>query len=88
MVIHQLHGCDSVYVQSVTIHERFQEQTVWKGEVEVFDLRNHADSNRCFAWSYNSDGGGEQIVTVLEKPPIVTAELAVRAAIVDQYRKK
>jgi hypothetical protein len=38
LVIHHMHGCDSRHVESVPVHEVFRGQTVWRGEVEVFDL--------------------------------------------------
>jgi hypothetical protein len=87
MVIHQLHGCDSVYVESVPVREVFKGKTVWDGAVEVFSLRNHATSPRCYAWSYKTEADGERMVAVLEKPPVVSPELAVRAAIASQYKK-
>ena len=36
--IQDLHGCDSVWVAAVPVHEAFEGLTVWDGEVHVFDL--------------------------------------------------
>ncbi|MDB6055484.1 MAG: hypothetical protein JWN25_3007 [Verrucomicrobiales bacterium] len=30
----------------------FQGKTVWQGNVEVFDLRNHPKVQRCYPWSH------------------------------------
>jgi hypothetical protein len=34
------------------VHETFQGQTVWAGEVEVFDLVGHPKAKRCYAWAH------------------------------------
>jgi len=87
-VIKQLHGSDAVYVETVPVKEVFQGQTVWEGEVEVFDLTDNPDANRVFAWAYDFDDPDKptQHVTVLQIPPATTPENAVRAAIVAQYK--
>ncbi len=68
---------------TVPVHERFKGQTVWRGEVEVFDLTGHPRANRAYGWSH-LDGPKderERFVTVLEIPPVESAETAVRASI-------
>lgn len=50
--IKQLHRCDAEYLESVSVHEIFNGQTVWNGTVEVFSLANHPKAKRCFAWSH------------------------------------
>ena len=37
-VIRKLHGTDSTHVETVPVKEVFNGQTVWEGEVEIFDL--------------------------------------------------
>ena len=90
MVISQLHKCDSRHVESVPVHEVFQGQTVWKGQVEVFDLIGHPKAKRGYAWSH-PDGPcdqGERFVAVLELPPVDSPISAVRAAIVGESKKR
>jgi len=84
MVIRDLHGCASIHVATVPVHEAYQGQTVWRVEVEVFDLRGHAKATRCYAWSHldKPDGSEERIIAVLEIPPVVSPETAVRVSIV------
>jgi hypothetical protein len=40
-VIRRLHGVEATHIETVPIKEVFQGQTVWEGEVEVFDLHDH-----------------------------------------------
>jgi hypothetical protein len=77
----QAHDCDAVHNQTVHVHEIFEEKTVWKGEVEVFDLEGHAEAKKCYAWAYEAKGHGEKIVIVLEKQLVNSPRLAVKAAI-------
>jgi len=83
-VIRNLHGCDSTHVATVPVHEVYQGQTVWRAEVEVFDLKGHAKAKRCYAWSHldKPDDSEERFVAVLEIPPVVSPESAVRVSIV------
>ncbi len=59
----------------------FRDETVWKGDVEVFALHGHAKAMRTYAWSYDEDGGKKSFIAVLELPPVNSAVTAVRAAI-------
>ena len=64
--------------------DMFQGRTVWRGEVEVFDLTGHPRAKRCYAWIHREEknDAGERIVAVLEIPPVVSAETAVWVQIV------
>lgn len=85
--IRRLHGCDADYVASVPVKEVFQDQVVWDGLVEVFDLRGHPKAKRCYAWSHATDSDAKRFVAVLELPPVDSAETAVKAALVEEIRK-
>ena len=85
--IHDLHGCDSAWVESVPVTDAFQGQTVWNGTVEVFDLRGHPTAQRCYAWAHAlSDSEKRRYVAVLHAGPIDSPQAAVRAAIVQEFR--
>lgn len=43
LTIHHLHGVDSRHLESVSVHEVFRGQTVWRGVVEVFGLVGHPE---------------------------------------------
>jgi hypothetical protein len=85
-----LHNCAAVHRDTVPVHEVFRGGTVWKGDVEVYDLTGHPKAKRAYAWSH-SDGKNderERFVAVLEIPPVVSAETAVRVQIVKDVKGK
>lgn len=88
--IRNLYNTEPVYVETVPVKEVFQGQTVWEGEVEVFDLPDSSEADRIYAWAYETDRVDQpkRTVTVLHVPPITSPELAVRAAIVKDYRER
>ena len=87
-VIRRLHGVESKHVASVPVKETFQGRTVWEGVVEVFDLIGHPGVTRLYAWSHATDDpeNPQRYVTVLHSHPITSPLLAVRAAIVQEFR--
>jgi len=84
--IHNLHGCEALWVKAVPVKETFQGQTVWEGVVQVFELQGHPEATRCYAWSYETEGGKRRFFAVLHKPPVDSPQAAVRAAIVAEHR--
>ena len=83
LAVEHLHKCGAVWRETAPVHEVFRGQTVWKGDVEVFDLRGHAKAKRAYAWSH-LDGPKderERFVAVLEIPPVESAKTAVQASI-------
>jgi hypothetical protein len=89
-VIRKLHGSEATHVETVPIKEVFQGQTVWEGEVEVFDLAGHPKASRVYAWAHETDDADrpKRHVTVLHIPPVTSPELAVRASIIQDYRNE
>ena len=83
LTIQQKHNCVAVHRESVPVHEALDEQTIWKGEVEVFDVTGHAETDTCYAWSHagTHKGVGVKLITVLGKRPVDSASMAVRTAI-------
>jgi hypothetical protein len=75
--IHATHGARSRFSWRERVVERFQGETVWQGEVLVFELLDHPAAARCYAWEV--DG---KVTAVLGAPPVDSAQAAVRAAIV------
>jgi len=91
-VISRMLRCGSLHRETVLVHEVSEGQTVWRGEVEVFELAGHAKSKRCYAWSYptiKSDMTGNTVRTtvILEIPPVISAQTAVRAALASARRQ-
>ena len=88
-VIKRLHGVDSKHVDSVPIKEMFQGKTVWDGIVEVFELIGHKTAPKAYAWAYDTgDPKKPKHVTVLHLGPVTSPLLAVRAAIIQEFRER
>jgi hypothetical protein len=89
MVIHQLHGCDSTWLESVPVHEVFRGQTIWQGTVEVFALSGHPKAKRAYGWHHaaGTDDNDERFVTVLELPPVDSPQAAVKVAAAKEIRE-
>lgn len=88
--VSELHNCGALWRESVAVHEMFMGQTVWQGEVEVFDLHHHPKAKRAYAWSHSEgeNEDGERFVTVLELPPVTSPVTAVRASIMADRQKR
>ena len=81
--IKHLHGCGSRYVETIYVIEVFEGQTAWEGPVAVFDLDDHPEAERCYAWSHAVEGSEDRrFVAVLEGGGIDSPQAAVRASIV------
>ena len=78
-----MHKCGSTHVESVPVHEVFQGQTVWQGDVEVFNLIGHPKAKRCYGWSY---GEPEEFITILELPPVDSPQSAVKVGVSYQVK--
>lgn len=65
-------------------------QTVWEGEVEVFDLHDHPKTHRVYAWAHETEDADHprRHVTVLHIPPATSPRKAVQASIVSDYREQ
>jgi hypothetical protein len=85
-VIHHMHGARATHVESVPVKETHQEQTVWEGIVEVFELHGHPKATHAYAWISETEKQLKRHVAVLKIPPVVSPITAVRAAIVQEFR--
>jgi hypothetical protein len=79
-VIEHLHCCDAIHVEAVPLDLDTVSATVWTGMIDIFELIGHPRAQRCYAWLLpnQSTGRGSKVVTVLELPPVVSAETAVK----------
>ncbi len=78
--IMQLHGCSAIWHKTVPVHEVLRDQTVWKGDVEVFNLKGHPKAKRCYGWSQCNvkNDEAERFVIVLEITPVESASTALQ----------
>jgi hypothetical protein len=90
VAVSHLHDCGAVWRETVPVHEVLQGQTVWQGDVEVFDLHNHPKARRACAWSHIHGAADDQerFVAVLELPPVDSALKAVQVQIVKDVKRK
>ena len=75
------HGCESKHSHAAMVHEEMDGETVWKGEVEVFDLSGHPEATKAFAWAFRNDDGEIKGIAIINKPPTGSLREAVQAAI-------
>ncbi len=84
--IRDLHGCDSTHLESVAVMEAFEDGVLWQGTVEVFELHEHPEADRCYAWADDAgDSEKRRFVAVLHVPPVDSPAAAVRAVFVAQH---
>jgi hypothetical protein len=86
--VEHMHHCKARVAEVVPVSETFQGQPVWQGLVHIFKLTGHPTATRCYAWSSPVEGSDKRrFFAALHIPPITSAQDAVRASIVQEYRK-
>jgi hypothetical protein len=85
--IRNLHGFETVWVESVPVTEQFLGKTVWKGMVQVFDPIGHPTASRCYAWSHTTKGRERKFVALLHQGQVDSPQAAVKAAIAQELKR-
>jgi hypothetical protein len=90
-------GCRAQHRESVPVTERYLDQIMWEGVVEVFDLDGHPKANRAYGWQLEVkakpgqlqfwEGRNAQYTAVLGIPPVDSPNAAVRASIAAEAKK-
>ena len=70
------HGVAAELAQRLPVVQTFEGETVWEGEVLVFQLQGHPTAHRCYAWEVDGE-----VTAVLHEGPVDSPLAAVRAAI-------
>jgi len=84
-----LHNCSAIFKESVPVKDEFDGRRTWEGIVHVFDLIDHPESNKCYAWSSPIEGSEKRkFYAVLHIPPVHSPERAIRASIIKDFRTK
>lgn len=90
------HGGTATLVQSVPVTDTWKrrtesegithirDETVWEGVVHVFNLADHPNAERVYAWSSQRDDGGQRFYAVLHVGPVTGPLEAVRAAMMSE----
>ncbi len=81
-----MHHCKARHVASEPVIELFRGEVAWDGVVEAFEIDGHPKAKRCYAWSF-IENAEQQYTTVLEIPPVDSAESAVKVAIAAKARQ-
>jgi hypothetical protein len=81
-IIRKLHGCEATWIEAVHVHEVFNGETVWEGDVQVFDA-DHPKAKRVYAWSFFNEDSRKRVYTaVLGDGPVTSAQRAVQVYLV------
>lgn len=88
--VQAMHGVPASFVEAVEVLEKLPDgRTVWEGAVKVFSLSGHpSGATRAYAWSYPTEGGRRRFHAVLGLPPVDGPAMAVRTAILAEYRAR
>lgn len=83
LFIEETERCRATHIQSLLVKERLSEDTPVERMVETFDLHNHPNARRAYAWERWNEGerADPKYTVVLGIPPVNSANDAVKAAI-------
>ena len=83
-----LHDCKATFRETVHITEAYEGDVVWEGDVFVFDLEDHRTAKNCYAWSSPVKGSKKRrFYAVLHDGPVESAQDAVKASIIEDYKR-
>jgi hypothetical protein len=84
--IKQGFSCEAKHIKTEHIKEVFKGETVWEGEVEVFEITSHPKAKQAYGWGFREDKKAE-FATVLGLPPINNSQDAVKAFIISKTKE-
>jgi hypothetical protein len=80
LAVQAVSGCPATHLYSYPVHEQIEDQSVWRGDVEVFKIAGHEGADKAYAWAWNDEGEIRYHV-VLNEGPITSPVAAVKEAI-------
>lgn len=80
-------NCEAEWLRTERVREEWQGQSVFDGDVEIYAIKGHPQTDIAYAWSYRTKEGRERVMTVLQVTPVTSATDAVRAAIAAEHRQ-
>jgi len=75
------HGGTATFVQSAPIRETCDGNTAWYRTVHTFNLADHPQTTRVYAWADRLLDGRQRFFAVLERETITSPREAVRAVL-------
>ena len=72
-------GCAAVYIQTQPVKLSVDGNVVWKGKVDVFELKGHPQAKNAFGWALENEGDKKEYITVIGIPPLDNAVSAAKA---------
>jgi len=78
--IRDLHGLEATWLESVTVIQTREGQSVWTGEVQVFSVE-HPEASHIFAWSAEDENGERRFHAVLGTSQVTGPQTAVHSAL-------
>jgi acyl-CoA synthetase (NDP forming) len=84
--IQKTHGVQSMHIDSVRVTQILEDNTVWDGTVEIFELHRHPKAPIVYAWAQgpNKPGMPRKYFAALHLNSVDSPEAAVKATIVQQ----
>ena len=81
-VIETQHHATAVFARSVRVLRAHNNKNMWDGVVHIFNLENHPESRKAYAWSVPVDGRSKpRYFAVLHSAKVTCPVDAVRAAV-------
>lgn len=80
--------CKAKHIKTVPVYLKHEGQTMWEGEVEIFEVTGHPTAKKCYGWGFEDKPGHTEFVTVLELSPVKSPETAVKAYLISQDKNK
>ncbi len=77
-------NCHAYYVHTQPVRIIMEDKVLWRGRVEVFDLKGHAFAKRAFGWGIKRKDKKKENVIVVGIPPLDTPVMAVKAYLANQ----
>ena len=83
--IRRFYSCEPAWIATVPVRKAWHRGFATEGIVQVFELSGHNRAKRCYVYNYK-ESGEWFYTTVLEVPPVVDAESAVKAGMARRKR--
>ncbi len=78
--------CSAVHIQTQPVRLALDGQILWKGKVEVFQLKEHPEAKLAFGWGVPNGQGQTEFITVIGRPPLDNPISAVKAYLASKNR--